>query len=274
VAEATEEVVEKPEAPPPEPAEETPAPSQDEPETPTDGDDDGEPNGSDGKAVYQRKMHRRAVQAERDAADLRERLARLEGELTVRREKPEPEKPKEPTIAEVVKAMEEGTVSAAQGAAYIAKKTAQEERARERQEEAAQKPILTAQQTIDEYKQLVPGLSTKSHAKWSEVQSEYNRLTATLGLPHSLSTEVLAVEHIFGKVEAIKAKRNMDRTDREGARFHSERGGGAAASEQKPDHNKASRDQVALWEKLGVSAEDRAKEWEYIRARQAKRGTP
>jgi hypothetical protein len=271
VAEAEEVVpAEKIEAPPPEPPEETPAPSQDEPETPTEGDDDGEPNGADGKAVYQRKMHRRAVQAERDAADLRERLARLEGELTARREPPA-EKPKpEPTIQEVVKAMEEGTVSAAQGAAYIAKKTAQEERQKERAEEEAQKPIKTAQQHIDEYKQLIPGLN-KHHQRWSEVQTEYNRLVNTLGIPHSLSTEVLAVEKVFGSVEAIRKKRDMDKTDREGARFHSERGGGAASNEKAPDHTKASKDQVALWEKLGVSAEDRAAEWEYIKQRMSKR---
>jgi hypothetical protein len=270
VAEATEEVVpEKIDTPPPEPAEDTPAPVE-EPESPAEGDDDGEPNGADGKAVYQRKMHRRAVQAERDAADLRERLARLEGELSVRRAPPA-EKPKpEPTIQEVVKGMEEGTISAAHGAAYIAKKTAQEERQRERDEEAANKPIQTAQQHIDEYKQLIPGLN-KHHQRWSEVQTEYNRLVNTLGIPHSLSTEVLAVEKVFGSVEAIRKKRDMDKTDREGARFHSERGGGSASNEKAPDHTKASKDQVALWEKLEVSAADRAAEWEYIKQRMAKR---
>jgi hypothetical protein len=267
VAEATEEVVEKIDTPPPEPAEETPAPSQDEPESPADGEVD---DPTSGKAVYERKMHRRAVQAERDAADLRERLARLEGELTARREPPA-EKPKpEPTIQEVVKAMEEGTVSAAQGAAYIAKKTAQEERQRERDQEAAEKPIRTAQQHIDEYKQLIPGLN-KHHQRWSEVQTEYNRLVNTLGIPHSLSTEVLAVEKVFGSVDAIRKKRDMDKTDREGARFHSERGGGSASNEKAPDHTKASKDQVALWEKLEVSAADRAAEWEYIKQRMAKR---
>lgn len=265
------EAVEKEQPETPETEPETPAT---EPEPEGGEGEEKEPGGSDGKAVYERKMHRRAVSAERQLAETREQLARINGELAAFKETAKPaETRKEPTIAEVVEAMEKGTVSAAAGAAYIAKKTAEEAFQQREAREAAQKPIQTAAAQIEEYKVLLPGLADQTHQRFGEVRNEYQRLVAQLGLPQNTATELLAVEHVFGRIDQLKAKRNMDKTDRESARFHAETGGGGTASQNgKSDWQKASKDQIAMWDKLGTSEKDRKIEWEFIKAREARRG--
>ena len=79
---------------------------------------------------------------------------------------------------------------------------------------------------------------------------------------------------VFGSVDKLKEKLDLDHTDRESARFYSANPGGGGDNNLKPkvDITKAPADLKTFWDKTNTPPKQREEEFVAYRNKQARRG--
>jgi len=197
---------------------------------------DGEepPGGTDGTAVYARKQHQEAKRLAKQLQVERERSIRLDERVrTLESTRVAPDVVYTPE--QVQRGIDQGLVTASEGAAYLAKVTAEatyrkldgEKQARE----IAARPIAVAQQEVDQYLVAAPYLADDNDPRTQKVVDVYNQLRYKYNLPDNLVTKAMAVRESLGPVSNLQKRRTSDTLTRDGATFHTVRSGGGNLNE-------------------------------------------
>lgn len=259
------------------------APPETPPAIPPEGDqlspsddlqDEGKPGGDGPQAVrarreYQaRKKAQQDLQAERlDKARLEERLKVLEEQSKQKTSEPEQ---KVYTIPDLQAAVDAGTINQAEMTAYLVKQETKRIQEEERQKAEALQPIHTAINEIGEYRKFLPELNSRTSETFQKASAQYLELVGR-GLPKNEITEALAVQMTFGSLEKLKKQRDVQDQTRNGFTPHAEAPAGGPETPKALDISKAPADIVAIWNKTGVTPEQRKVEFKYWQEKQAAR---
>jgi len=246
-------------------------------EATTHSDEDREPGGADPQAVRARKEYRLRKSREQENAQLRRELDELRGAVkTLKDVQTKPAQERIYSMAEVNAAVEAGKITRAVADQYIedyilpARVKAYVDK--EKQEEAKKQPEERAKAECDEYTKLQPWLNNVSDPRFIDVAKEFDRLTTEYGMADNWITRAMAVRHVVGPLDKLKDKARVRSTTRDATDFHSEApAGGMGVDTKRVDMSKAPADMVAIWDRTGVSAEDRAKELKIWQDSQARR---
>ncbi len=185
------------------------------------GEGDGEGKGPNGWIPKARLDEVLAENRRKDAELQREREERIRAEERVKATK-EPEKVY--TRAELLAAVEAGTISQAQAdeiSLAQAEKKIRQEVSQDVAAQAAQRELIARTNAeMQRYKTLVPDVIRDGTDARARVQAEYSYLIST-GSPAGASTELAALRAAFGSVERLE-KRLSKRSEHE---THQESGG-------------------------------------------------
>ena len=232
-------------------------------------EDAGEPGGAEPQAVRARKEYRARKKLEQDLHAERIRIARLEGELQGRQApaKADPKEPEAPKYAEaeVLAAVTDGSITAAQGAQYLkgirdyelgrVKRELLEEvdkRGGTRQVQQA------AEKELADYVGAIPALKDPYSREFASAKAEYDRLTQLGMQGDSLAKQAMAVRAAFGPLEGIKRKSAQpayERDQRGGARETNGSGArpadGGGGSDESQVRKMIAQTQIDYWRRHG-----------------------
>lgn len=239
----------------------------------TETDDDREPGGADGAAVYARRKNREA-KAAREAFEVeREARIRLEEQLAAAKQTREEKTQKVFTPEEVQAEIDAGRLSPALGAAYLARTETQRVMREERALEQARKPIEAALQRISEYREVLDWTNDRTHPNFLKAQVKFRELVAR-GSPANEATELTALEFIAGDLDVAKKRYAMRETSRTAGRpAPADVGNGGGGSPQRSTDvtTKVPRELIDGWKRMGANDEQLKKYAQHHLDRQAKR---
>ena len=244
------------------------------PETTVDAEEP--PGGTDGTAVYARKQHQEAKRLAKQLVAEREQRVRLDERLKALEDQRNAQpKPKVYTPAEVQRGIDQGLVTPAEAADYLAEVRINKAETARQEREAQARPIAAAQQEVDQYLAAAPYLSDDSDPRTQKVVDVYNQLRYKYNLPDNLVTKAMAVRESLGPVSNLQKRRTSDTLTRDGANFHTVRSGGgnldegtagdAALLAKAPAYFKAN------WDKFHTSTKDRITEIKLHNKKQPKK---
>lgn len=221
-------------------------------------------------AVYERKSHQAVkklegeLQAEREARIRLEEQVRFLGQAKTEKV----ESPKIYTPEEVQTAVDAGNLSAAKGAAYLARLEAEKVFEEKSAIAARRAPIDRAKLEIHEHRKLNPWIDDQGDSRRKEIDAEYYRL---VGYGHHADerTQLVAVEKIVGSLDAQRKRHEMANLTRSHSSSHAEVSSGGADSDSKVDLSKASSWQKQMWEKTKTPLKARAEELRLSQAMKA-----
>ena len=201
-----------------------------EPEPTVSGEEEP-PGGTDGTAVYARKQHQEAKRLAKQLASEREARIRAEERAkTLTESKVASPEEKIYSAAEVQRAVDQGLITPADATVYLSNITAKETyrklESERQQKEAEARPIVAAQQEIDQYLTAAPYLSDDNDPRTQKVVDVYNQIRYKFNLPDNLVTKAMAVRESLGPVSNLQKRRTSDALTRDGANFHAVRSGG------------------------------------------------
>lgn len=159
------------------------------------------------------QVYARTKDAELKLQQEREARARLEGELEAMKRTPAPSTPATPpryTAGQLQQMIDEGKATVGQVLAYQEETLRQEmastlEKKVEEKLSSARK-VLTVQQELDAYKQLVPGIVDGTAPERRKVEQEFAYLVQMGYDARDPRTELMAARAALGSVETIKAR--------------------------------------------------------------------
>jgi hypothetical protein len=226
-------------------------------------DEDGEPGGSDGASVYARKKAREAKQLRADFEQERQDRIRAEERARVLEEQARKPAAKEAerifSPDEVEAAVTNGTITRSQATVYLARVEAQRVRDEAVAQQQAHAPVERARGIVLEYCQLMPALNDEKSPEFARVAAKYHELVGE-GHPADFRARRLAAELVFGDLATIKRRQEVTTLSRRAPNMPSDGNGGQPPARAN-DHTKAPAEAQDLWNKMGLSAADRAKDW-------------
>lgn len=222
---------------------------------------DKEPGGSDGQSVYQRKLYRENKQLREEVRQRDLEKARLEERVRLQEEaaKKPPEK-RRYTTDEIQAAIDAQQITAAQGAAYLARVEAEEvieRRDRERQErETKERPLNTARNQLGEYVSILPWLADDGDERTQQVSVKYQELIRDYGMAPNEVTKALAVRQSVGELDKVRKQKEMGALTRLGTATHAELPGGGRREKAAGDPiSKVPQGMVSYWRTYGATEE-------------------
>jgi hypothetical protein len=258
------------------PADETPGGEGEIPKEPTpsaEGEDleaapEPHPLEPGGKRFNQ--IYARAKAAEEAAANLKIEMARLEERLKAREEVPTENRQ---TIEQQLEAkVEAGEIS--QFAAlrmlaehYASKKVESSQKVLS-EADKAERALTEAKIEIQKYITAAPSLADLSHERADDVRTAYNKLVGR-GYKQDQTTELLALEQVFGSPERLKKSRNP--SDRSGAPVTSGGGGIATTPKAKTGLEHVPARYVEYWKSRNYTQEQMLQEAKYLSPEQLAR---
>lgn len=262
-------MADEPEKPNPDP-EEPPSPGEPEPEPAPDAKPHPlEPGGERFNEVYGRMKD-----AERREADMRERLARVEGAQQAQ-QKP-PQQPQTYTNEQLQALVDQGRITHAQMADQIAwQRQQQGEQALETKLNMRERS-RNAFQEVETYLSKVPALADQSSPTFREVAKSAREISTDLGRDVSDPiVQRLALRATLGPVEKLTATRQARDYDRQHADTFTETGGrGGGAEPVKPNGGDPLKGvdpaYIAEWKRRGYTQEQMVAEAKYINPRRQK----
>ena len=227
----------------------------------------GEPGGSDGASVYQRKLFRENKQL-KDKIQLQEvEKARVDERLKVTEEHKTETKKTERifTISEIETAVSDDKISRADAERYKSEiiyprwfDDRLDKRDKEREEkDKRERPVNRAKTEISEYIQLIPSLTIDGDPGANQVFQRRNHLISELGYVDNEITTLAAIEHIKGPLDKLRTQSEVRNLTRNGTGTHAETGAGGNDNRVSPDVlKKVPKEMIAHWEKQGASPEE------------------
>jgi hypothetical protein len=265
MAEAVTEEVVAPVAEAPVVPEET-APEPEQPPVVGEADEDGEPGGSDGASVYARKKAREAKQLRADFEQERQDRIRAEERARVLEEQAKKPAAKEAeriyTPDEIEAAVNNGSITRSLATVYLARVEAQRVRDEAVAQQQALAPVERARGIVLEYCQLMPALNDEKSPEFAKVAAKYHQLVND-GHPADFRSRKEAAEAVFGDLATVKKRQEVTTLSRRAPNMPSDGNGGQPPARTN-DHTKAPAEAQDLWNKMGLSAADRAKDWARI----------
>lgn len=256
--------IETPGAPPPavEPPESVPTPEAEKKPHPL------EPGGPRFDEVYGRMKR-----AESDVVEMRERLARLEGQREgAKPAAPAPQFYSAVQLQAMVDAGQIQRVQMDEQLTWQAKELAKREM---RQEWTVEQRQMTAQKTVETYLEKLPALHDQTSEEFRRVARAAREIAEEFGADvRDARVQRLALQRSFGDLDRLtRVEKNRD-YQRDRADLHVEQGGGGGGREPSKDPLKdVPPAQMAYWTKLGYSRDQMLKEAPYVLQRLASRGT-
>jgi hypothetical protein len=239
------------------------APEPEQPPVVGEPDEDGEPGGSDGASVYARKKAREAKQLRADLEQERQDRIRAEERaklLEQERNKPAPaEKTRVFTLEEIEGAFERGEINAVRAAYLIAHQTGNQFKSETLAEQRVEARLEQARTEVFEWCKIIPAFNDPNTKEFKEVAAEYHDLVAD-GLPDNFRTRARAARNVYGSLEKAKQRQEVNTLSRTPPRMPVDGNGGQPPARAN-DHTKAPAEAQDLWNKMGLSAADRAKDW-------------
>jgi hypothetical protein len=275
MAEATEEKVESATTDTQEAADDKVA-DQTAAETTTDTetqDDDGEPGGTDGTAVYARRKNREAKAARSALEAEREARIRLEEQLNAVNRQAERAAEKPVFTPEQVQAeIDAGRLSPAMAAVYLSRAETQRVLAEERARETARRPVEAAIEKINEYREVLDWANDRTHPNFLKAQHKFRELVSR-GSPANEATELTALEFIAGDLATLRRKNEMRTATRAAARpAPADVGGGGDNGPRSTDvTTKVDKGLIDGWKKMGATDDQVKKYAQHHLDRMAKR---
>ena len=248
--------VEDPVAAPPEPSGEP---------TPPEGEPTGEPGGSDGAAVYQRKLFRENKILKDKIQAQEVETARKEERLKVAEEqKTAPKTDKIYTYTEIQRLVRDGKIEPEEGDRYIDEillpksldlRLAKHDQERE-EKDKRERPINKAKAEVNEYVQLIPSLTNDGDPGANQVFQRYNELISEYGYAENDITKLAAIQYVKGPLDKLRTQSEVRTLTRNGTGTHTETGAGGSDGKVAEDAvKKVPADMVAHWEKQGCTPE-------------------
>lgn len=240
-------------------------------------EDEGEPGGSGPEETRARKEYRARKRIEQQLESERIERVRLEERLKTLEEvskAPAAQPQRIFTPQEVQAAVDAGQVSAAEGMAYLARVEAQRALEAEREKAAAQKPFERATTEVNEYMVHLPWTRDRSSPEFARVAAEYQSLVQNYGFADDIRTQRIALERVAGPLDKLKQRAQVASTTRQvraATASHSESPAGGSAPRKSDDISSAPDHIKRVWDQTGLTAAQRAKEWEYYRQSQPRK---
>lgn len=232
-------------------------------ETPVVEPEEGRPAGDDPQAVRARKEYQARVRLQKELDEMRTELrVAQEREKLLREQQSEKVKQEEAKIyslAEVNEAVAQNQITRKQADEYIekiifpaqAKKLLEADKAAKE----ALTPIERARTQVLQYVDYIPELNDRTSENFKKVAREYQRLVSD-GLPGDDRTELAAARIVFGELESLKRKREVQQLNSRAPITPVDSSGGGSPPE-KIDITKASPAMQADWDRDGLSQADR-----------------
>ena len=231
-----------------------------------DEDEGKEPGGSDGPAVYQRKLYRENKQLKDKIQAQEVETARKDERLKVVEEQKTTTKKEERifTVTEIEQAVTDDRITRADAERYKSEvlqprqfNEVLDKRDRERDErDKREKPLNRAKGEISEYVQLIPSLTSDGDAKANQVFQRYNELIKDYDLPENEVTKVAALRDVVGSLDTLRKQSEVRNLTRNGTATHAETGAGGTDNKVNEDAlKKVPKDMIDHWEKQGCSPE-------------------
>ena len=240
-------------------------------------DDEGEPGGSGPEETRARKEYRARKRIEQQLESERLERVRLEERLKTLEEvskKPAEQPQRIYTPQEVQAAIDAGQVSQIEGMTYLARVEAQRALEAERSKAAAQKPFERATSEVNEYMAHLPWTKDRSSPEFIRVAAEYQSLVQDYGFADDIRTQRIALEKVAGPLDKLKQRAQVaaaTRQVRAVAASHSEFPAGGTVPRKGDDIGNAPEHIKRVWEQTGLTAAQRAKEWEYYQKSQPRK---
>lgn len=241
-------------------------------------DDDKEPGGTDGAAVYARRKNREAKAAKEAFEAEREARIRLEEQLSAAKQQQERTPQKKVFTPEQVWAeVAAGRLDADKANEYLenTKQTLRDQvRAALREEIAATRPIETAIEKINQYRSEIDWANDKTHPNFLKAQVKFRELVAR-GSPMNEATELTALEFVAGDLDTLRKRNAMREQTRAGARpAPVDVGAGGNGTQRSTDvTSKVPKDLVEGWRRLGANDEQVKKYAQHHLDRMSRRRT-
>lgn len=212
------------------------------------------------------EVYRQLKEAERDNASLRERMARVEGQVAAT-PKPQAQQQVVYTPEQLQAFVDQGRISPAQMASQIALQhtAASEERMLKQLEHRTRATAASGE--VQDYVSKIPALNSNSSAEFSKVSRIANEIADETGL--AVSNPIVqrrALREAFGPLEKIAKVEQAREFDRKHADTHVEAGGGGGAAPSKADPLKnVEPERIAFWNARGYTREQMIEEAAHIR---------
>ena len=267
MAEATEETTEQTET-----QETTDEVTADQAVSEAETHEEREPGGASPSDVRARKEYRTRRKIENDLMAEREARIRLEEQLNAaKQQKKDDEKPVY-TVEQVQAEVDAGRISPVVGAAYIAREEAKKAYREERQADEAKRPVQSAIERINEYREVLDWANDRTHPNFLKAQARF-RVLVSRGSPANEATELTALEDVAGDLDTIRRKNQMRADTRaNGNPAPANASGGPAPITPKADINKAPESMRSYWESNKVSQKSREREYQiYLDLRKQQR---
>lgn len=234
-----------------------------------------EPHPLEEGGVRFNQVYAQLQEQKRQNQEARERLARLEGEAAARQAQPKQAEPvKLYTAEELQQLVDAGRLAPMQAADRLAAQRAYVAQQESNQQRAIQERAGGATAEINEYIRKMPGLIDQSTPEYRKVAQAAYDISNDLGIPVTdPRVQRRALREAFGTLDSIAETRKSREFDRRGADTHQESGRGVGGDSGKPDPLKnVDKAQLAYWDRLGYTEEQKLEEAKYYRPRRIGRG--
>jgi len=210
--------------------------------------------------------------ARREAADLRERLARVEGQISVTQPQPRPAATY--TNEQLQAAVDAGKITPAQMAAQISWQYTEAMRQRVNQEAETRQRNQSALSEISQYVDKLPELLNSSSKEFSKVASVAREIAAEIG--RTVDDPIVqrrALREAFGSLDKVTQVRAAGNASRGMGNMDTEtRGAGGITGTGKADPFKdVPQHYKDHWNRLNYTQEQKLAELKYIKPRRTAR---